>query len=159
MSMKFLVNDLFEGFSDDSSSSSSSTSIDTLLRNYMSDTLISLETSSSNSFYVNTVMPSMKNEERKYDTLRVKSVSSLNKHKLFNNESLHSINKNKNLIDLIVGLVISTIISYIIFLTFPSSTFLVVSTTVVLFTVFLAIYAYQTQKRSNTSYRHMYFTK
>lgn len=157
MSMKFLVNDLFEGFSD--ASSSSSTSIDTLLRNYMSDTLISLETSSSNSFYVNTVMPSMKNEQRKYDTLRVKSVSSLNKHKLFNNESLHSINKNKNLIDLIVGLVISTIISYIIFLTFPSSTFLVVSTTVVLFTVFLAIYAYQTQKRSNTSYRHMYFTK
>lgn len=157
MSMKFIVNDLFEGFSD--ASSSSSTSIDTLLRNYMSDSLISLETSSSNSFYVNTVMPSMKNEQRKYDTLRVKSVSSLNKHKLFNNESLHSINKNKNLIDLIVGLVISTIISYIIFLTFPSSTFLVVSTTVVLFTVFLAIYAYQTQKRSNTSYRHMYFTK
>lgn len=153
VSMKFMVTDIYEGFSDDGS-----TYIDTMIKEYMKDTFISLETSSSNSFYLNTVMPAMQNEKRKYDTLKVKSLSHKNKHKLFNNESLHRTNTNRFLIDLIVGMVISTIIAYIIFLTFPENTFMVVATSVVLYGIFLSIYIYQTQKRSNSSFRHMYFT-
>lgn len=153
VSMRFMVTDIYEGFSD-----SGSTYIDTMIKEYMKDTLISLETSSSNSFYLNTVMPAMQNEKRKYDTLKVKSLSHKNKHKLFNNESLHRTNTNRFLIDLIVGMVISTIIAYIIFLTFPENTFMVVATSVVLYGIFLSIYMYQTQKRSNSSFRHMYFT-
>lgn len=153
IAMRFLVVDMYEGFSD-----SDSNYVEKTIKTYMYDTRIMLHNEGSNSFYISTLIPSMKREEKKYDYLKIASVSHYNKQNMYVNDKLHTINKNRAMIDLIVGMVISIIAVYMVYLTFPESTFLVVSMGVVLFSVFFSIYVYTTQKRASTSYKHMYFS-
>lgn len=151
ISMHFLV---VEGFS----SSGGSSYVSGLIERYMYLSMITLQNSASNSFYVNTVMPAIKREEKKYNSLKVASASHFNKQRMYINDRYHSMNKDRAMIDLIVGMVTSTIVMYMVYLTIPENTFLVVALGVLLFSLFLSIYFYTTQKRTNSSYKHMYFS-